>query len=85
MSTIDSIAFRALQASATAVNGEPVSSPCISVCKMNEDRSLCTGCLRTLDELRAWGKLDDAGKRLIWVKIAQRSVALMPPQLRYQQ
>lgn len=63
---IASIAARALQASATAMNGEPVLSPCISVCKMNEDRSLCTGCLRTLDEIAAWSRLDDAGKRAIW-------------------
>jgi predicted Fe-S protein YdhL (DUF1289 family) len=77
MTAIASIAVRALQASATAMNGEPVLSPCISVCKMNEDRSLCTGCWRTLDELRAWSSLDDAGKRGVWREVVKRAGALV--------
>jgi len=73
MIAIDSIAFRARQASATGLNGDKVASPCISVCKMNEDQSLCLGCFRTLDELRAWSTLDEAGKRVVWTQIAERA------------
>ncbi len=73
MSATDSIAIRAHQASETAFNGDKVASPCISVCKMNDDQSLCLGCLRTLDELRAWSTLDDTGKRSIWKDIAERA------------
>ena len=32
---------------------DPVPSPCISICRMNEDRSLCLGCYRSIDEIRA--------------------------------
>jgi uncharacterized protein len=49
-----------------------VPSPCISVCKMDADRMYCLGCLRTLDELRAWGRLDNDGKRAIWQYIEAR-------------
>ncbi len=77
MIAIDSIAVRAQQASATALNGDKVASPCISVCKMNEDQSLCLGCLRTLDELRAWSTLDDDGKRGVWKQIAERAETLL--------
>ena len=48
-------------------------SPCINVCRMTLDRSHCEGCFRTLDELRAWRDMDDAGKRAVWALIAQRS------------
>ncbi|MDO5289191.1 MAG: DUF1289 domain-containing protein [Pseudomonadota bacterium] len=50
-----------------------VPSPCINVCRMTADRSHCEGCFRTLEEIRAWRGLDDAGKRAVWAAIAQRS------------
>lgn len=51
---------------------ESVPSPCVSVCKMDADRVFCTGCLRTLDELRAWATLDNDGKRTVWQLIEGR-------------
>ena len=51
---------------------EPVPSPCVSVCKMDAEGAFCTGCLRTLDELRAWSTLDNAGKRAVWQLIEGR-------------
>jgi predicted Fe-S protein YdhL (DUF1289 family) len=47
-------------------------SPCISVCKIDPDSSLCYGCLRTLEEVGAWSNSDDDEKRAVWGKIAQR-------------
>lgn len=52
---------------------KPVPSPCINVCRMTPDRSHCEGCFRTLEELRAWRDLDDAGKRAVWALITRRS------------
>jgi len=49
-----------------------VPTPCISVCRMDEARGWCMGCLRTCEELREWRALDDAGKRVIWGRIEQR-------------
>ena len=54
------------------VTGEPVTSPCIGVCRIDEATGLCVGCLRTLDEIAAWSTLDDAQKRAIWAAIAKR-------------
>jgi len=51
---------------------EPVPSPCVSVCTMDDERGLCIGCLRTLDELGAWSTLDNAGKRAVWQLIEGR-------------
>lgn len=47
-------------------------SPCISVCKIAPDSGLCYGCLRTLEEIGAWSTSEDADKRAVWAKIAQR-------------
>lgn len=33
-----------------------VVSPCVSVCEVDE-RDICVGCLRTLDEIAAWGSM----------------------------
>lgn len=57
----------------------PVPSPCVSVCRMEPDTGLCTGCLRTLDEIAGWGASSDADKRSVWVAIAARRAARASP------
>ena len=54
----------------------PVPSPCVSLCKMNRDSGLCEGCLRTLDEIIAWGKADDDFKRAVWAQLPGRESLL---------
>lgn len=49
-----------------------VASPCIGICRMDADTALCEGCLRTLDEIAAWGGLDDAGRQAVWLRIGER-------------
>ena len=49
-----------------------VPSPCMSVCRMDMDADLCEGCLRTLDEIAAWGRMGEDEKREVWALIAQR-------------
>ena len=52
---------------------QPVASPCINVCRMTEDRSHCQGCFRTIDEIRAWSKGDNALRLQIWSQLLQRA------------
>ncbi len=52
--------------------GSPVPSPCISVCAMDAATGLCTGCLRTLDEIAGWSVFDDDQKRDVWHRIGPR-------------
>jgi predicted Fe-S protein YdhL (DUF1289 family) len=35
----------------------------------------CLGCLRTLDEIAAWGTMADADKREVWRRLEQRRAA----------
>ena len=53
----------------------PVASPCISVCRMDDATGLCSGCLRTLDEIAAWVGLDAAARLAVWDAIDERKKA----------
>jgi uncharacterized protein len=52
-----------------------VPSPCVSICRMNPDTQWCEGCFRTLDEIAAWSRMEDDGKREVWRVIGQRALA----------
>ena len=53
-----------------------VGSPCVNVCQMHAATGWCIGCGRTLDEIAAWGRLDDAGKRAVWTLLPPRMADL---------
>ncbi|HHJ15462.1 MAG TPA: DUF1289 domain-containing protein [Gammaproteobacteria bacterium] len=40
-----------------------------------DDNDVCLGCLRSLDEIIAWGGSDTAAKRRILVQVAHRKQA----------
>lgn len=50
-----------------------VSTPCIKICTIDPVSRLCAGCLRTLDEIGAWGGLSEAERRRIIVELPARS------------
>jgi uncharacterized protein len=83
MNATELLAARACQLSAEghfdAENTEPVPSPCISVCRMSEDRSHCLGCYRTLDEIRIWSRADTGMRRGIWSQLLDRAGIALPP------
>ena len=54
---------------------DDVPSPCISVCTMDPAAALCTGCLRTIDEIIEWGNASGDRKREIVALIDARRVA----------
>jgi uncharacterized protein len=51
-----------------------VPSPCVSVCRMDPATELCEGCLRNLDEIAAWGRMEDGEKKEVWREVAGRLV-----------
>ena len=52
--------------------GKSSMSPCVSVCRMDEQRDICLGCLRTREELTAWSTMDEDAKFTVWTSIDQR-------------
>lgn len=53
-------------------------SPCINVCLIDPDSSLCQGCFRTLDEIANWGSLSDGEQRAIVAKLKARMINFDP-------
>ena len=57
-----------------ATNGARVSSPCISVCTIDEVSGLCIGCYRTLSEIAGWIDLSEDDRRALVVALPARRV-----------
>ena len=55
-----------------AAAGRPVPSPCISVCQIDPRTRLCNGCLRTIDEIAAWGGMNNDARLSVWGEIRRR-------------
>ena len=53
------------------VAGPPLS-PCIKVCRVDRESGLCVGCWRTTDEIAAWFRMADDGKRAILADLPAR-------------
>lgn len=56
------------------INGpalEP-ASPCIGICKMNEQTGLCIGCFRTRNEIAMWSSAGAEDKRRILDAVVRR-------------
>lgn len=49
-----------------------VKSPCINVCRMDAATGWCEGCLRTIDEIAAWGALDERLQREVLALLPER-------------
>ena len=52
-----------------------VASPCINICRMHPASGWCEGCLRTIDEIAGWSRLDDAGRRAVLQRLPARRIA----------
>jgi predicted Fe-S protein YdhL (DUF1289 family) len=76
MASLDSLAERACAVAAGAARDVP--SPCVSICRMDAATGRCEGCLRTLDEIAAWSRMDDGQKQQVWALIAERIVRRQP-------
>jgi hypothetical protein len=52
-----------------------IASPCIDVCRIDPRSGWCEGCLRTIDEIAAWGALAETQKREVWKRLPARRAA----------
>ena len=50
----------------------PIKTPCISVCVMDDESGLCTGCARTLSEIGGWGGMNDVERDAVLRQLPQR-------------
>ena len=52
-----------------------MESPCINICVLDQDRGLCRGCYRSLDEIARWGMFSAAERTRIMETLEARRVA----------
>lgn len=54
------------------MNEQTVKSPCVSVCALDGE-DICVGCYRSGEEITLWTGLDNAGKREVIRRAAERA------------
>jgi predicted Fe-S protein YdhL (DUF1289 family) len=50
--------------------------PASTCARWSPATGLCEGCLRTIDEIVAWGRADDDSKRAVWAEIRRREAQI---------
>jgi hypothetical protein len=50
-----------------------VESPCIKICVIHPESRLCTGCLRSIDEIGAWSKMSPQVRRAVMDELPARA------------
>lgn len=53
-----------------------IESPCIKICVIEPETRLCTGCLRTIDEIGAWSSLSNEDRRAVMDDLPNRAPLL---------
>ena len=49
-----------------------VPSPCVQICQIDKARNQCTGCKRTIDEIRDWMIMTADEKRSVLAALDER-------------
>lgn len=52
---------------------DEIDSPCIKVCVIHPETRLCTGCLRTIDEIGAWSLMSPEARRAVMAELPARA------------
>ncbi len=53
-----------------------VDSPCIQVCVVHPEEQICTGCLRTIDEIARWSQMPSEERLTIMEALPERAPRL---------
>ncbi len=52
---------------------DEIESPCIKVCVVHPEARICTGCLRSIDEITRWSKMSGEERRAIMDALPARA------------
>lgn len=53
-----------------------IDSPCINVCVVHPEEGICTGCLRSIDEIARWSAMSPAERHEIMQSLPDRAPRL---------
>ena len=51
---------------------DEVESPCVNVCVVHPEARLCTGCLRSMEEIAQWSRMSPEQRREIMAELPDR-------------
>ncbi|MCB1754898.1 MAG: DUF1289 domain-containing protein [Gammaproteobacteria bacterium] len=54
----------------------PIKSPCIGICTLDRETSVCIGCFRNLDEIIDWTAFSEEEKRRVLIHCRTRQKEL---------
>ena len=51
-----------------------IMSPCIGICKLDQQSGFCIGCKRAIEEIGRWAMLDDPARQAILDQLPTRKL-----------
>lgn len=51
---------------------DEIQSPCVNICVIHPQTRLCTGCLRSIDEIRDWSSMSPDTRHQIMLDLPTR-------------
>ncbi len=55
---------------------DEIESPCVKICVIHPQHRLCTGCLRSIDEIGAWSRMTPEDRRAVMKELPDRESLL---------
>ncbi|PTX55574.1 hypothetical protein C8N43_0213 [Litoreibacter ponti] len=55
---------------------DEVQSPCVKICVVHPAERICTGCLRTIDEIGAWSRMSNDARAALLEELPSRAARL---------
>ena len=55
---------------------DEIESPCVKICVIQPESRICTGCLRTIDEIGAWSRMTPDARRDVMADLETRRANL---------
>lgn len=55
---------------------DEVESPCIKICVIHPAARICTGCLRSIEEITAWSQMSNEARAELVAQLPERAAGL---------
>lgn len=52
---------------------DEVQSPCVKICVVHPAERICTGCLRTIEEIGAWSRMSNEARAELVAELPSRA------------
>lgn len=55
---------------------DEIQSPCVKICVMHPEAKLCTGCLRSIEEITGWSRMTGDQRAAVMAELPARESQL---------